>query len=274
MLALSGCAKEIVAHEQTEPEANRIVELLAREGIEAAKIKDPASRELSFNIQVPKEDEVRTYAILVKHNLPEKQRDGTSELFKEGGLIPTSEQQRAKREVGISGDIINSLRRIPRVVEASALVSIPEDNPLRDVNEAKPKPKASVIVAYIPDEKNNPPIGVEDVQRFVQASLPELRSTEVSVQLIATGTKEASPGNTLDAASPELLASGNACEKVRVIGIDVCNGHQGRLRNSLIGVVVVAGLLAGMVVLSVLRALRYRKDLTRLTAQVAQLKPR
>jgi type III secretory pathway lipoprotein EscJ len=233
MLALSGCAKEIVAHEQSEPEANRIVELLAREGIEAAKVKDQASRELSFNIQVPKEDEVRTYA-----------------------------------------DIVNSLRRIPRVVEASALVSIPDDNPLRDVNEAKPKPKASVIVAYIPDEKNNPPIGVEDVQRFVQASLPELRSTEVSVQLIATGTKEASPGNTLDAASPELLASGNACEKVRVIGIDVCNGHQGRLRNSLIGVVVVAGLLAGMVVLSVLRALRYRKDLTRLTAQVAQLKPR
>ena len=30
--------------------------------------------------------------------------------------------------------------------------------------------------------------------------------------------------------------------------------------------------LAGLAVVSVLRALRYRKDLTRLTAQVAQLK--
>jgi nucleoside-diphosphate-sugar epimerase len=87
MLALTGSAKEIVAHEQSEPEANRIVELLAREGIEAAKVKDQASRELSFNIQVPKEDEVRTYAILVKHNLPEKVRDGTARRILKPGQV-------------------------------------------------------------------------------------------------------------------------------------------------------------------------------------------
>lgn len=273
VLALSGCAKEIVVHEQTEADANRILYLLSVEGIDALKIKDAESREVRFNIQVAKEDEVRTLGVLHKHNLPEEKKDGTSELFKEGGLIPTSAAERAKREVGVAGDIVNSLRSIPRIVSASALVSIPEDNPLRDVNEAKPKPKASVLVSYLPDEKNNPPLGVEDVQRFIQASLPELRSSEVSVQLIATGERMASAASAAGDAAGAVLGA-NACEKVRVIGIDVCNGHQGRLRNSLIGVVVVAGLLAGMVVLSVLRALRYRKDLTRLTAQVAQLKPR
>lgn len=274
-LALSGCAKEVVVHQQSEPEANEILYLLGLEGISALKVKDAESRELKFNIQIPKEDEGRTLAVLKKHNLPKVKKDGTGELFKEGGLIPTSEQQRAKREVGVAGDIVNALRGIPRIVDASALVSIPEDNPLRDVNEAKPKPKASVMVSYIPDPKNNPPIGVEDVQRFVQASLPELRSSEVSVQLIATSERAvAASGEAGGDPSAGALLSANACEKVRVIGIEVCSGHQGRLRNSLIGVVVVAGLLAGMVVLSVLRALRYRKDLTRLTAQVAQLKPR
>lgn len=276
MLALSsGCAKEVVVHQQSEADANRILYLLSLEGVDALKIKDAESREVKFNIQIAKEDEIRTLAVLHKHNLPEEKKDGTNELFKEGGLIPTSEQQRAKREVGVSGDIVNSLRRIPRIVDASALVSIPEDNPLRDVNEAKPKPKASVMVSYIPDEKNNPPIGVEDVQRFVQASLPELRSSEVSVQLIATSERMGAVAGAAGAVGDAAAALGtNACEKVRVIGIDVCNGHQARLRYILIGVVVVAGMLAGMVVLSVLRALRYRKDLTRLTAQVAQLKPR
>lgn len=274
LLALSGCAKEVVVHEQTEADANRILYLLSLEGIDALKIKDAESREVRFNIQVAKEDEVRTLGVLHKHNLPEEKKDGTSELFKEGGLIPTSAAERAKREVGVAGDIVNSLRSIPRIVSASALVSIPEDNPLRDVNEAKPKPKASVLVSYLPDEKNNPPLGVEDVQRFIQASLPELRSSEVSVQLIATGERMAASAASAAGDAAGAVLSANACEKVRVIGIDVCNGHQGRLRNSLIGVVVVAGLLAGMVVLSVLRALRYRKDLTRLTAQVAQLKPR
>ena len=33
-------------------------------------------------------------------------------MFKDGGMIPTPEQQRAKREIGIRGDIINSLRAI------------------------------------------------------------------------------------------------------------------------------------------------------------------
>ena len=37
-------------------------------------------------------------------------------------------------------------------------------------------------------------------------------------------------------------------------------------------VITMAALLAGLVILSVLKAMRYRKDLTRLTAQVAQIR--
>lgn len=263
--AVSGCAKEVIAHQQTEAQAIRIMNLLTQEGIEVTKLKDEASRDLAFNLQVAKVDEAKAYSVLVRHNLPETKRDGTSEMFKEGGMIPTAEQQRAKREVGVAGDIVNSLRKVPRVVDASALVSIPEDNPLRDVNEAKPKPKASVMVSYLPDDKGQAPLTVEDVQRFVQASLPELRSTEVSVQLIAQSNAGA-------AAAGGMALSANACEKTAVIGVDVCVDHKTRLFNILVGAILIAGVLATMSVLAVLRALRYRKDLTRLTAQVAQLK--
>lgn len=271
----SACAQETIVHQITENEAIRVLNLLSKEGVEASKVKDTESRELAFNIVVAKEDEQRANDILVRHNLPEPKRESTADLFREGGMIPTSEQERAKREVGVAGDIMNSLRRVPRVVDASALVSIPEDNPLRDVNEAKPKPKASVIVAYLPDEKNLPPIAVEDVQRFVQAALPELRSTEVSVQMIPMGklmNGAMAAGEPLDGGAPPAAMLANACEKARVIGIDVCSDHRKKLLNSLLGVVVVALVLSTMSVVAVLRALRYRKDLTRLTAQVAQLK--
>lgn len=275
LLLAPACAKEVVAHQQTEGNANRILDLLNKEGITAAKIKDEKSRDLRFDISVPKDDEAKTYSIMVRYNLPETTRPGTQELFGEGGLIPTSEEQRAKREIGIGGDIVNSLRRIPRVVEASALVSIPDDNPLRDVNEAKPKPKAAVIVSFLPDEKGNSPISTEDIQKYVQASLPELRSTEVAVQLVPITDRSNQVG--LSDLIPGVPGGGtmlNACEKTTVIGIDVCADAKKKMLTGLVFVVVGAGILAGLVMISVLRAMRYRKDLTRLTAQVAQLKPR
>ena len=64
----------------------------------------------------------------------------------------------------------------------------------------------------------------------------------------------------------------NACKKVRVLGIDVCAAAKKSLITGIIIAIATAGLLSGMAVIAVLRAMRYRKDLTRLTAQVAQLR--
>ena len=275
----SACAQETIAHQQNERSANRIIVLLSQSGIDSEKVRDLDSREIAFNITVPVEFKGSALEILERYNLPETRRDGTGDIFKEGGMIPTNTQERAKREVGVAGDIMNALRRVPRVVEASALVSIPEDNPLRDVNEAKPKPKASVIISYLPDGDNRPPLGVEDVQRFVQASLPELKTVEVSVQMIpsrrgaAMGsiTNGSPTAGTVDGGTPA-VAMANGCERERVMGIDVCAEHKKRLINSIIIVIALAGALSGMAVVAVFRALRYRKDLTRLTAQVQQLR--
>ncbi|MEE2900919.1 MAG: hypothetical protein VYC39_01255 [Myxococcota bacterium] len=265
---LSGCAQETIAHQQLERNANRILVLLGKSGIPADKIRDENSRDLRFNIVVAKAESQNALTILDRYNLPESPFEGTSAMFKEGGMIPTNTQERAKREVGVSGDIANGLRRIDRVVEVSALVSIPEDNPLRDVNEAKPKPKASVIISYLPDADNSPPVTVENVQSFVQAALPEMKSAEVSVQMIPV----TSIGSTPSADGSGGTAVINGCENRKVIGIDVCSHHQSKLVNAMLLMVTLAALLAGLVILSVLKAMRYRKDLTRLTKQVAQIR--
>ena len=172
---------------------------------------------------------------------------------------------------------MNALRKVPRVIDVQAAVSIPEDNPLRDVNEARPRPKASVIVIYDPDESDAPPMKSNEFQQFVQAKLPELRSSEVSVQLVRSPSAiKRANGAAAAGGDPSVLGqvfdSTRACEKESVIGIVVCKGNRKKVINIVLGAVIVAGLLAGLAVVAVLRAMRYRKDLTRLTAQFQQVR--
>ncbi len=274
LLLASACAKETIAHQQTELDANTIRVLLTREGgIEAEKIKDEESRTLMFNVVVAKAEVNQALSVLAKYRLPKTPAADSESVFKSGGMIPTPEEQRAKREVGIRGDIINSLRAITRIIDVKAVVTLPEDNPLRDVNEAKPKPKAAVIVTFIEDADGKPPITVEAVQQYVQAALPEIKSSEVAVNLVpdeifgAGGNR--GPGTT---GVPMIDPMKGCMEKDTVIGIEVCAGSKKRVINMMIGTVAVAGVLSAFVIFAVLRAMRYRKDLTRLTAQFQNVK--
>lgn len=269
LLALtSACAQETIAHQQEEREANRILVLLRQSGIEPQKLKDEESRELRFNILVAQDKAADALAVLEAHDLPKTDRPDTAAMFQESGMIPTTEQERAKRVVGVEGDIVNALRKVPRVVSVEAAVSIPPDDPLRDVTEERPKPKASVIVVYQPDDSGTPPLSPDDVQKFVQAKLPELRSVGVNVLLIPSKEGVASNGDGVKAGVAPMIDPAKGCpEKERVIGIEVCQGSRKKIINLVIASVIVAGLLAALAVVAVLRAMSYRKDLTRLTAQ-------
>jgi type III secretion system YscJ/HrcJ family lipoprotein len=272
LLSATACKTETIAHQQLEREANKIINLLMANGIDdVSKVKDEGSRELRFNVMVPETHKQKALQILELHNLPKMSADDTDAMFKEGGMIPTNEQQRAKREVGIRGDIINSLRSVPRVVDVQAVVTLPEDSPLRDPNEAKPRPKASVILTYLEDGDKAPPIDVEGVQRFVQASLPEVKSTEISVNMFPSGNIH-DPGKEAGGGGPIVDPARGCVERERVIGLDVCSGNKSKVYNLMLGATVIAGVLSAMVIVAVLRAMRYRKDLTRLTAQFEKVK--
>lgn len=262
------CARETIAHQQTEPDANLIMVYLNRAGIDSDKLKDESSRDLRFNVTVQKSQANEAFEVLHKYNLPKTPAPDSEKMFSEAAMIPTPEQQRAKREVGIRGDIINSLRSVPRVVDVQAVVTIPEDNPLRDPNEAKARPKASVLLTYLEDSEGRPPVTPEDVQRYVQASLPDIKSSEVGVNMFpAEGLGK------VGSAGMAMVDPNKGCmEKERVIGIEVCAGSRQKVHNLVLGSVSVAGVLSSMVIFAVLRAMRYRKDLTRLTAQFERVK--
>lgn len=269
LLALtSACAQETIAHQQEERDANQILVLLRQAGLEPSKLKDEESRELRFNVMVPQDQAPAALSVLEANNLPKKARPDTAAMFQESGMIPTTEQERAKRVVGVEGDIVNALRALPRVVSVEAAVSIPPEDPLRDVTEERPKPKASVIVVYQPDDTGTPPMSPDDVQKFVQAKLPELRSVGVNVLLIPSKEGAASKNGDGTVGVAPMIDPGKGCvEKERVVGIEVCKGNKRKVINLMVIAIIVAGLLAALAVVAVLRAMSYRKDLTRLTAQ-------
>lgn len=275
-MLLGGCAQETIAHQQIEREANRILVVLRDRGIEANKVQDEASRELRFNVVVNQADMARALDVLEENNLPETPRADTEAMFSAGGMIPTSQQERAKQIVGIEGDIVNALRKVPRVVEVQAAVSVPEPDPLRDVTEARPKPKASVLVVYQPDESKLPPISAEEVQKFVQAKLPEITSKDVNVLLLPASTETAVEGQGPDGQFTTVGGPGLdpdiACEKEKVLGLEICVGNDRRLYNMVLAATVVAMVLAALLIFMVLRAMQYRRDLTRLTAQFERVR--
>lgn len=276
VFGLSGCAQEVVAHQQIEREANHILVLLRQAGVEAQKLQDESSRDLRFNVVVGGSDTATALAVLDKHNLPKELHRGTAEMMGGGGMIPTAEQEQAKRVAGVEGDIANSLRGIPRVVNVSSMVSIPQDDPLRDESIERPRPKASVVITYIPDESGAPPVSLDEVQRHVQAKLPEMKSSEVNVLLISNEDALRVAGmNGKSAEQPAVVIDPDigCVEREVVLGIQVCAGERKKLFGWFIGAFVIAGVMAALAVVSVLRALRYRKDLTRLTAQFRQVSP-
>jgi type III secretion system YscJ/HrcJ family lipoprotein len=270
-LLLAACAQETVAHKQTEKNANKIVLLLEKSGIDTSKIKDEESRELAFNVMVPADSKTQALSILSEYNLPEEPKADSAMMVEDSGMIPTAEQERTKREVGIQGDLTNALRTIPGIIDAQVSVTLPPDNPLRDINEEPPRPKAAAMLLYRQNGNGGaPPISAEDVQKFIAARLPVIKPSEVSVTMLPS--EVAMDGGGPKSSAP-IIDPGIGCQKKeRVLNIDVCEGNKRKVINIIIGAVIVAGLLAGMAVIAVLRAMRYRKDLTRLTAQFERVR--
>lgn len=273
-LFFAGCAQQVIAHQQTERDANKMVKILKDQGIEAVKVKDEEARDLRFNISVPADQEHNALAILEDHNLPETVKTDSAAVAGSGSLIPTAEQELTKKIVGIEGDLTNALRAMPRVVDVHVAVTIPREDPLRDPNEAKPRPKASVMLVYQPDATDVPPVSTEDVQRFVQAKFEGIRSEEVSVLLMPN--KVAAPagaGAGGTAGAGRIIDPAKGCEvKELILGIEVCAGNKKKIINIVVMAVIVAGVFAGLAVVGVLRALHYRKEYTKLTAQFPGVK--
>lgn len=180
LIFLSACGKEVVYQDLTELEANEILVVLYKSGIEAAKEKVQNAQEVSYTVAVSKDEIQKARQILVENKLPRKRSLGFSDICKETSIIPTPEQEKCRKLLALKGEIVNSLERIPGVVEADVVLNIPEVSEFSIETQSGKKPTASAVLMVRKDNTGYE-ITESRVQRFISNTVENLDPRDVAV---------------------------------------------------------------------------------------------
>ena len=182
-LLVTGCKAEI-QHGLEEDQANEIVTLLRKAGIQAEKEKEKG-RKPTFTVSVPKKDAAEAFSILSARNLPKKPRKGVYELFGKSSLVPTSTEEHMKKVYATASELGKTLERMEGVLDARVHLVLPQKGFLDSKDDKKEKPRASVYLRVVP---GGAPATVPQVQGLVAGAVSNLDPTSVSV-LIQPGKK-------------------------------------------------------------------------------------
>jgi type III secretion protein J len=236
VLLSAACAKEVVQHDLSERQAIQIQVLLENADIEAVKVRDAKARKPTFSIEVPSGEAAKARRLLVARDLPRRESRGMSETFSaDPGLIPTAMQERARLIAALSGEVEKKLRMVPGVADAHVTVVLPEDDPLRDVDNPSERATASVVYRYLVKAKGEtkPPLEVGDCRSLVAASIPGLSPNDVVV--------------VARAAIADVFEEIKGDPTVSFLGVRVHPGSRGRFRAVVLGLLGVSALsLAGL----------------------------
>lgn len=219
LLVLSGCTVQL-QHDLAEDDANDIYVLLQKNGIDARKDREEGGNEPRYVITVAKADIARAAELLRDYALPRPKADGLAIFKKSKGMIPTQTEERAMFIEALGGEVSNALNRVPGVLEARAIVMIPEVNDLTQPDK-KPLPTASVFIKYRPVREGKVPVDVEAVRAFVATAVPEMRKENVTVLLTLASDPESehNPENELKSVLGLRMTAASAGQFKSMVGI-------------------------------------------------------
>jgi len=171
-----------IQHKLKEREANEIITVLKKNGIEATKLKDESGREVLWTIVIPKSEAQKTLRILQENSLPRRKDKGFNEIYGAAGMIPTATEERAKYLMAISGEMARTLKRIDGVLDARVHIVIPKQKILKNPTDKPPPPRASVLL--IIRARPRPLLKKRQVKQLVAGSLESLAQKDISVVMI------------------------------------------------------------------------------------------
>ncbi|MEC9464191.1 MAG: hypothetical protein VX834_00285 [Myxococcota bacterium] len=178
-LLLPACAAETIIHGVDEREANRIVELLADSQINATKMVIDDGRTIKFNISVGANAKLDAIRLLNHNSLPRRPDKGYTEVFSEGGLIPTSAEEKAKKLAALEGELERQLKLIDGVLDAQVQIVMPTESALRTSEEQRPATTASVTLRYLPGAAGEKPLTESQLQTLLAAGVENLTPDKV-----------------------------------------------------------------------------------------------
>ncbi len=129
-LSLVACSQAI-NQGLSEQQANEILVVLERNGIQASKAQEEGGETVAFTISVPKRDAARAMQILRENDLPQQQAKGFNEVFAKTSLIPTAMEEKALYLQAVCGELAKTIEAINGVVDARVHVVLPESDVLK-----------------------------------------------------------------------------------------------------------------------------------------------
>ena len=273
LLAVTGCRKIDLYHDLSEEEANEMLVVLQQEGIATSKAKEVRQNEIFWTVQVDPKRLIDARRLLVEHNLPRKKELGLSGVYKEKGLIPTPDEQKARYLLALKGEIINSLIKIPEVIDVDVVMNIPSPEEFANKAAQEKRPTASVVIKAKPTEMAESVLSESKIQQFVANSVEGLNPRDVSVIItyLSSPKKGLLPGQSLilPSASDTSKRSEGGLEKAttRIAGLDVAAGSQKRLRIYLVIFFLLLAVLAVNLIVTVISTNRMRRQLSELKGE-------
>lgn len=177
LLLLAACGRAELYGKLTEAQANEMIAVLQRSGIEADKT---SAGENGWTLTTAKGDFGRAVEILQSQGYPRQDFATLGTVFKKEGFVSSPTEERARLNWGLSQELSRTLTEIDGVVQARVHLALPEDAPLA---EQKAPASASVFIKYRPGTDINGQIG--KIKALVVNSIEGLKYENVSVETFA-----------------------------------------------------------------------------------------
>ena len=172
VLALAGCKAELY-RALPEQEANEMIALLMRSGIQADKV---IAKDGTDSIEVDKARFGEAVTLLHDAGYPRKQFETMGEVFRSSGLVASPLQERARFLYALSQELSATISQIDGVISARVSVVLPQN----DILDRSPTPSsASVFVKY--DSRFDVGKLVPQIKMLVADSVQGLGYDKVSV---------------------------------------------------------------------------------------------
>jgi type III secretion protein J len=185
--------------------------------------------------------------------MPRRKDKGYAETFAEGGLIPTSSEEKAKRLAALEGEIERQIKLIEGILDVQVQIVMPDESALRTTKEQEPATTASVTIKYLPGAGGARPVSEPEVQAIVAAGVEKLLPENVVVLMRPVG-------------GPAVAADSKPVDPKK--GLEKL-GHK-RLLIGLTALLVMIALLGLGLVFSQMRLRTVRGRLVRLQNEIAK----
>jgi type III secretion protein J len=184
LLLLASCAgQQEILSGLNESDANQVIVMLQAKDIAATKLSVPG-RTVTYAIKVSASDTKDALKLLVDNKLPKLRSPGLAEVYPigGGGLIPSSMQEKGQLMLALQGEVENMLLVLPGILQARAVIVLPDPTLIRDANAPPPQSTASVAVVYNPvDSKGSASVTSDDIKYLIASAVPDLSPSGVTV---------------------------------------------------------------------------------------------